>query len=93
MAFRLPDLGYEYTALEPHIDARTMAIHHSKHHSTYVGGLNAGEPAGCPAPPPSPPYQPPPAPRCAFVVWLTGQPALAANSCGEGRVTLGPQSR
>ena len=40
MAHELPDLGYAYDALEPHIDARTMEIHHSKHHATYVAGLN-----------------------------------------------------
>lgn len=39
--FKLPDLGYDYTALEPHIDAKTMEIHHSKHHGTYVEKLNA----------------------------------------------------
>lgn len=38
--FALPELGYEYNALEPHIDAATMEIHHSKHHSTYVTKLN-----------------------------------------------------
>ena len=41
MAFELPKLPYEYTALEPHIDARTMEIHHSKHHNDYVTNLNA----------------------------------------------------
>jgi Fe-Mn family superoxide dismutase len=41
MAFELPKLSYEYTALEPHIDARTMEIHHSKHHNAYVTNLNA----------------------------------------------------
>lgn len=40
MAFELPKLPYEYTALEPHIDARTMEIHHSKHHQAYVTNLN-----------------------------------------------------
>jgi Fe-Mn family superoxide dismutase len=40
MAFELPKLAYEYTALEPHIDARTMEIHHSKHHNAYVTNLN-----------------------------------------------------
>ncbi len=40
MAFELPKLPYEYTALEPHIDARTMEIHHSKHHNAYVTNLN-----------------------------------------------------
>ena len=40
MAHKLPELGYAYDALEPHIDARTMEIHHSKHHATYVAGLN-----------------------------------------------------
>jgi Fe-Mn family superoxide dismutase len=39
--FTLPDLPYAYDALEPHIDARTMEIHHSKHHGTYVNNLNA----------------------------------------------------
>ena len=46
MAHELPDLGYAYDALEPHIDARTMEIHHSKHHNTYVAGLN-GAVEGC----------------------------------------------
>jgi Fe-Mn family superoxide dismutase len=41
MAFTLPPLGYDYGALEPHIDARTMEIHHTKHHQTYVTNLNA----------------------------------------------------
>lgn len=41
MAFELPKLPYAYTALEPHIDARTMEIHHSKHHNAYVTNLNA----------------------------------------------------
>jgi Fe-Mn family superoxide dismutase len=41
MSFELPKLPYEYTALEPHIDARTMEIHHSKHHNAYVTNLNA----------------------------------------------------
>ncbi len=41
MAFELPKLPYEYTALEPHIDAKTMEIHHSKHHNAYVTNLNA----------------------------------------------------
>ena len=40
MAFELPKLPYEYTALEPHIDARTMEIHHTKHHNAYVTNLN-----------------------------------------------------
>ena len=41
MAFELPKLPYAYTALEPHIDAKTMEIHHSKHHNAYVTNLNA----------------------------------------------------
>jgi Fe-Mn family superoxide dismutase len=41
MAFELPNLPYGYDALEPHIDARTMEIHHSKHHNGYVTKLNA----------------------------------------------------
>ena len=41
MAFELPKLTYAYDALEPHIDARTMEIHHSKHHNGYTGKLNA----------------------------------------------------
>ncbi|HYG16592.1 MAG TPA: superoxide dismutase [Bacteroidia bacterium] len=40
MAFELPKLDYAYDALEPHIDARTMEIHHSKHHQAYVTNLN-----------------------------------------------------
>ncbi|OFZ43669.1 MAG: superoxide dismutase [Bacteroidetes bacterium RIFCSPHIGHO2_02_FULL_44_7] len=41
MAFELPKLAYAYDALEPHIDARTMEIHHSKHHAAYTTNLNA----------------------------------------------------
>lgn len=41
MAFELPKLPYAYDALEPHIDARTMEIHHSKHHQGYTNNLNA----------------------------------------------------
>jgi Fe-Mn family superoxide dismutase len=40
MAFQLPKLPYAYNALEPHIDARTMEIHHSKHHAAYTDNLN-----------------------------------------------------
>lgn len=40
MAFELPKLNYAYNALEPHIDARTMEIHHTKHHNAYVTNLN-----------------------------------------------------
>ena len=40
MAFELPQLPYAYDALEPHIDARTMEIHHSKHHNGYTNNLN-----------------------------------------------------
>ena len=41
MSFELPQLPYAYDALEPHIDARTMEIHHSKHHNGYTSKLNA----------------------------------------------------
>ncbi len=40
MAFELPPLGYAFDALEPHIDARTMEIHHDKHHNGYTNNLN-----------------------------------------------------
>ncbi len=40
MAYELPNLPYEFGALEPHIDARTMEIHHGKHHAGYVAKLN-----------------------------------------------------
>ena len=40
MSFELPKLTYDYNALEPHIDARTMEIHHSKHHQGYTNNLN-----------------------------------------------------
>jgi Fe-Mn family superoxide dismutase len=40
-SYNLPDLPYDHSALEPHIDARTMEIHHGKHHKTYVDKLNA----------------------------------------------------
>ena len=41
MSFELPKLSYSYDSLEPHIDARTMEIHHSKHHAGYAAKLNA----------------------------------------------------
>ena len=41
MAYSVPDLAYPFDALEPHIDARTMEIHHDKHHAAYVTNLNA----------------------------------------------------
>jgi len=40
MSFTLPELAYAYDALEPHIDAKTMEIHHSKHHNGYTTNLN-----------------------------------------------------
>jgi len=40
MAFELPPLPYDYAALEPHVDERTMRIHHDNHHNTYVTNLN-----------------------------------------------------
>ena len=40
MAYELPELGYSHDALEPHIDARTMEIHHGKHHAAYVSKVN-----------------------------------------------------
>jgi Fe-Mn family superoxide dismutase len=48
MAFKLPELKYSYESMEPHIDGRTMEIHHKNHHETYVKNLNAaleGHPA------------------------------------------------
>ena len=41
MAYELPSLAYDYKALEPHIDARTMEIHHTKHHQAYISKVNA----------------------------------------------------
>jgi Fe-Mn family superoxide dismutase len=41
MAFALPPLPYDFTALEPHIDAQTMEIHHDRHHQAYINNLNA----------------------------------------------------
>jgi Fe-Mn family superoxide dismutase len=41
MAYSVPDLPYAFGALEPHIDAKTMEIHHDKHHAAYVSNLNA----------------------------------------------------
>ncbi|KAF0094540.1 MAG: superoxide dismutase Fe-Mn family [Puniceicoccaceae bacterium 5H] len=50
MAYTLPQLPYAYDALEPHIDARTMEIHHTKHHNAYVTKVNAAlEGANVPA--------------------------------------------
>ena len=50
--FTLPPLPYDFAALEPHVDAQTMQIHHGKHHQAYVNNLNAAiEKAWRPTPP------------------------------------------
>ena len=41
MAYSVPDLPYDYNALEPHVDEQTMRIHHDKHHQAYVDKANA----------------------------------------------------
>ena len=41
MSFQLPNLSYDHSALEPHIDSKTMQIHHGKHHAGYTNKLNA----------------------------------------------------
>ena len=41
MTYELPDMPFDYDALEPHIDALTMEIHHTKHHNAYTNNLNA----------------------------------------------------
>src|SRR5437867_4051830 len=41
MAYELPPLPYDYSALEPYIDTQTMQLHHDKHHAAYVNNLNA----------------------------------------------------
>ena len=41
MAHSVPPLPYDYSALEPYIDAQTMTLHHDKHHAAYVNNLNA----------------------------------------------------
>ena len=57
--YTLPELPYDYAALEPHISAKIMELHHDKHHAAYVAGANAaleqleearenGAPIGCP---------------------------------------------
>ena len=40
MSFTLPDLPYDHSALEPHIDSTTMEIHHKRHHNLYITNLN-----------------------------------------------------
>lgn len=42
MSYVLPPLPYAYDVLEPHLDAKTIEIHHNKHHQTYINNINAG---------------------------------------------------
>lgn len=95
LAYTLPPLPYAYDALEPHIDALTMEIHHSKHHQTYVNNLNAAlEGAGIATDEPVEALvaridqlPEPSVARCATTAAATPTTACSGRSCRHGRAS------